>query len=33
VRVGLSADFRLRLVDIYEQWFVAPASQLIGEAV
>jgi N-acetyl-gamma-glutamyl-phosphate reductase len=32
--VDLSADFRLRLVDIYEQWYVPhPHPELIGEAV
>ena len=32
--VDLSADFRLRLVDIYEQWYVPhPHPELVGEAV
>jgi N-acetyl-gamma-glutamyl-phosphate reductase len=32
--VDLSADFRLRLVDVYEQWYVAhPHPELLGEAV
>ncbi|HSS57468.1 MAG TPA: N-acetyl-gamma-glutamyl-phosphate reductase, partial [Solirubrobacteraceae bacterium] len=32
--VDLSADFRLRLVDVYEQWYVPhPHPELIGEAV
>ena len=32
--VDLSADFRLRLVDIYEQWYVPHAHpELLGEAV
>jgi N-acetyl-gamma-glutamyl-phosphate reductase len=32
--IDLSADFRLRDVDVYEQWYVEhPARQLLGEAV
>src|SRR4051794_29247823 len=32
--VDLSADFRLRDVDVYEQWYVEhPARELLGEAV
>jgi N-acetyl-gamma-glutamyl-phosphate reductase len=32
--VDLSADFRLRLVEVYEEWYVPhPHAELIGEAV